>query len=223
MTKDINFFKNRVYLISKFVFLFWVFCLAIIVVGGIGILISGQVSFKNFNIESLNHIGGFFNIVTSLASVATVFLLATAVILQKKELKEISSSMNEQILLSKKVEITNRTFRYIDEWKQTMPFSIERNTLDSYEDGRVKYITMLRDLSSAYNDINQYIDLKTISIVIKNDNFINELESTLKIREANKPKNLDNAHHISDKKDLIFYVFEVHEMRDLLSFLKAHL
>lgn len=161
------------------------------VVGGVITLFNGEITFKSPDFESLNNIGGFFNIVTSLAGVATVWLLAEAIMLQKKELKEVSNSMKaqndklrEQIDSSKNEEKTNRAMKLYDEWlkiKSNYDFESIRidSGLDVVEavDPLVSYIERITIIKNSA--FSEYIDLDTLKKILDKERIIDRIEGSI--------------------------------------------
>lgn len=141
----------------------WILCMSLVVLGGMITFFNGEITFKSPDFEYLNNVGGFFNVVTSLTGVATVWLLAEAILLQKKELREVSSSMQgqnnklqTQIDSSKDEEKINRAMKLYDEW-----LDVKNDTSSKRED-------TLDEILNKYNPVIHYIVRVTR---IKNSSF----------------------------------------------------
>lgn len=102
LKKQLNFYKYVLLIFWGFIFLvFYLFRTS-------GNIISTPLS-------DLSSIGSFFNIVTSLTGIITVFLLAKAIIFQKQELTAIQEQMKTQKESLENEEKINRTIKMIDE------------------------------------------------------------------------------------------------------------
>jgi len=160
------------------------------------VIFNGDISFKKPNFENLSHMGGFFNIVTSLTGVATVWLLAKAIIIQRTELDKVSSSMDEQneklqtqIRSSEIEEKINRTMKYFDEWLEIQNLNLSEPAKDLNDaikkQESLKYyidrITMIKG-----SKLNEYLDLDILKELLVKAGALKTLELAIIQMEGRK-------------------------------------
>lgn len=212
MAEERDVLSRRVKVARKVLFVVWLLCMSLVVLGGVITFLNGEISFKSPDFEYLNNVGGFFNIVTSLAGVATVWLLAEAIMLQKKELKEVSESMKgqndklrEQIDSSKDEEKTNRAMKLYDEWLEIKNrYSSEKES--TFEEVLEKYnplvyyvvrITRIRNSS-----FSKYINFDVLKDILNKEGVIETVGQAISKIENMKGevekecrKNIKNMRH----------------------------
>lgn len=178
--------KFRLYIVVVTVIAVWVFMVAYL------------FYFKTptnieYSLSQLNSAGGFFNIVTSLASVITVWFVAQAVINQKEELIKLNDQMESQKNSLQNEEKINRSMKLYEEWlaiknnprekkkeEEKNTKKIAKNNIEyiHYKYGREKYYIL--SISRIYStDFKNHIDFSLLMDLIKKEGVLNFLEDAI--------------------------------------------
>jgi tRNA isopentenyl-2-thiomethyl-A-37 hydroxylase MiaE len=113
-----------------------------------------------FSLQSLDHMGSAFNIVTALTGVITIWLLSKAVYYQKRELIEIKDQMNKQDETIKEQEKINRTIREIERFISLKRLiDIDKLSYDRVEEF-LNSIDWIQTIST--NELKNHIDISLI-------------------------------------------------------------
>ena len=175
---------------SKTIFFFWVVIfLAFFFSWFFKHILGIAESDIGFSLDSLNSMGGTFNILTALTGVATVWFLSEATANQKEELIKIKRQMQIQQSISEKEEATNRAIDIIKQWNEVR----EKNKENEFilTDNEKRFINRVFYLYS--KDTKNIINFSLISKFLRNDGVLKKLQHEI--------KDLNNK---IDMKDLIF-------------------
>lgn len=145
---------------------------------------------KNYPISSLGAVGDTFNVATSFSSLITVFFVAYAVTLQRKEFKAMGEQLARQTTAVKKEEGINRAIKLFEEYElinsqivnsekeRILNFSNERNRYRNL----IKFTVKITEMKKT--EFKNYINFDTLYINLKASGIENHLSRILKLTES---------------------------------------
>lgn len=199
-----------------------------------------------FSLQSLNLMGGAFNIIIALTGVITVWLLSKAVSFQKEELINIQWQMDSQRETIEKEERVNRTIDLIHKWTSLDEHVDEPFTRGSSSDPIPKekkgyigikqadFIKHLMLIEGSSEEYKGKIDFNVICQAILNDNAKRGIETRifyikhdlLKLRENNFNKYEEWSHtqieSLEDGSVEKYSLTEIHEYKEMIAFLEKY-
>lgn len=236
-------FRSKVSNISFYIFIFW---------GGLFLGFIIWWFFKEimpdpmigFALQSLNLMGGTFNIIIALTGVITVWLLSKAVSYQKEELIKIQQQMDSQRKSIEQEEKINRTIDLIYKWTSLDEYIGEPYTRGSSFDPEPReksnyiglkqtdFINHLMLIEKSSKEYKNKIDFGVVCKAILNDNAERGIEDKiayikldlLKLNENNYNKfdswDVEKIESLDNGSVEKFSLVEIQKYKKIITFLK---